>query len=155
MLLNQAPAYEQAASGHMEKISNQSGYFEDLLELIRQFSRTTLGRDSDVGRIVAEIERSEKIFYGWFHGVKLTSIAGFTRQVSAGRCISFVYTPEPYRRRGYAQSLISRMGLELFDSGKVSFLYVEQANERALSLYKKIGFTSVQEWADIKFDLNI
>lgn len=155
MLLNQAPAYKQVASGHLDKITNQSGYFEELLELIRQFCRTTLGRDPDFERIVAEIECSEKIFYGWFDEGILTAIAGFTRQVSAGRCISFAYTPEPYRRRGYAQSLISRMCRDLFGLGKVSFLYVEQANERALSLYKKIGFTSVQEWADIKFDLNI
>lgn len=68
MLLNRAPTYEQPASGHMDKITNQSGYFEDLLELIRQFSRTAMGKDPDVGRIVAEMERSEKIFYGWFHG---------------------------------------------------------------------------------------
>lgn len=89
MLLNQAPDYEQPASGHSDKITIQSGYFEELLELIRQFSRATLGRDPDFGRIVAEIERSEKVFYGWFHRGALAAIAGFTRQVSAGRCISF------------------------------------------------------------------
>ena len=155
MLLNQAPAYEQAVSGHMDKITNQSGNFDDLLNIIRLFSRTTLGRDPDITRFVAEMERSEKVFYGWLHRGKLTAIAGFTRKVSSGRCISFVYTPEPYRRRGYAQSLISRMCRDLFVLGKVSFLYVEQANDRALSLYKKIGFTSVQDLADIKFDLNI
>lgn len=65
-------------------------------------------------------------------------------EYSSSVCITDVFTGEEYRRKGFGMELIKRI-TEIYSSqGKDIVLHVSGTNEKAFSLYKKMGF-SVKE----------
>jgi predicted GNAT family acetyltransferase len=74
------------------------------------------------------------------------SMAARTRPTQNGISIGFVYTPPQFRNNGYATACVAKLTQTLLSSGyKYCALYTDLANPTSNSIYKKIGYNSVQD----------
>jgi len=89
---------------------------------------------------------SQTGFWMWeIDGVPV-SLSGHGGQTPNGIRIGPVYTPERYRRQGYATALVAAQSAWLLDHGhRFCFLYTDLANPTANSIYTKIGYRRVAE----------
>lgn len=78
------------------------------------------------------------------------ALAGRSRQVPHGACIGPVYTPTPYRRRGFASAATAAMAHRILTdtSNPKEFvcLFTDLANPTSNSIYQKIGFRPVGDF---------
>ena len=76
----------------------------------------------------------------------------FTRDLKKGKCISFVYTPEKERGKGYAYNLIYRVSKKALDEGaEYCVLYTDDGNPISNHVYEKIGYKRMVDCEDIEF----
>lgn len=84
------------------------------------------------------------IAFGHYHGVmengKLVAMAGQRLHVQHFTEISAVCTHPDYLGRGYATKLVQHQTNLILDQGQVPFLHVRADNERAIAVYKRLGF---------------
>ncbi len=71
---------------------------------------------------------------------KLVAMAGERMRVPGCTEVSAVCTHPDYTGRGYAKSLMLEIMRRIRDRGETPFLHVRADNERAIELYRKIGF---------------
>jgi len=65
--------------------------------------------------------------------------------------IGAVYTPPPFRNRGYASIAVATLSRQLLDSGRRScFLYTDVANPVSNALYARVGYEPVDDVVEIK-----
>ena len=81
-------------------------------------------------------------YYGIFNEGKLVAVTGERFQNDDFCEISAVVTNTEFTGRGYAQQLMTFVNNRILDSGKIPFLHVDPKNTRAISVYKKLGFTN-------------
>ncbi len=64
--------------------------------------------------------------------------------------MGFLHVLEPYRRKGYAQSVASALAKDILDRGKIPALHVKTDNVPSLELTESMGFHRVkkQVWGD-------
>jgi len=87
-----------------------------------------------------------EIFYGYFEGEKLLSIAGTLLRYEEIAIIGNVLTDKEYRRKGLATRVLTSLLSHLFEEGfKEAQLYVVE-NSPAYKLYKKLGFNEVGKY---------
>ena len=67
-------------------------------------------------------------------------MGGQRMHVPGYREISAVCTHPDFQGRGYARTIVARLAEETFDRGLIPFLHVEEANQRAQTLYRNFGF---------------
>jgi ribosomal protein S18 acetylase RimI-like enzyme len=80
------------------------------------------------------------------------SMLAATRDTPNGSCISAVYTPPPFRGRGYATSAVASLSGDLLASGRrFCFLYTDVANATSNAIYRRIGFAPIEERIEIDF----
>jgi predicted GNAT family acetyltransferase len=73
--------------------------------------------------------------------VAMTSADGKTPR---GIRISWVYTPNKFRGRGYASAVVAELSQKMLDEGRdFCFLYTDLANPTSNSIYQKIGYKPV------------
>lgn len=66
--------------------------------------------------------------------------------------IGMVYTPPEQRRKGYATALVAALSRRQLDSGrKFCFLFADLANPISNSIYRKIGYHPVCDFAEYDF----
>jgi uncharacterized protein len=66
--------------------------------------------------------------------------------------ISLVYTPPPYRGRGYASNCVAALSQHLLDEGwKKCSLVTDLANPVSNSIYQKIGYRPVCDFTEYLF----
>ena len=63
---------------------------------------------------------------------------------SIGR-VGPIYTPEEFRKKGYASALTSEITKTLISQGALPTLYTQAANPTSNKIYQKIGYTLVDE----------
>jgi GNAT superfamily N-acetyltransferase len=80
-------------------------------------------------------------YHGIFDGDQLVAMAGERLHLNAYTEISAVCTDPAYTGRGYAALLISFLAEKIVATGKTPFLHVLASNERAISVYHRLGFT--------------
>ena len=103
--------------------------------------------DETVRRLMA----GNQIFL-WVDAGEPKSMAVWQRPTPHGVCISAVYTPPEHRRRGHASACVAALTQCLLDQGRRSVcLFTDLANPTSNSIYVKVGFTSVCEFADHEF----
>ena len=67
--------------------------------------------------------------------------------------ISWVYTPPPFRGRGYATSVVAEVSKSAFDKGKrFCCLFADAANPVSCGVYSKLGYYKVCLFDEIRFD---
>ncbi|MCD8508635.1 MAG: GNAT family N-acetyltransferase [Bacillus sp. (in: Bacteria)] len=80
------------------------------------------------------------------------SMAKRARETENGVVVSLVYTPDEYKRQGYATTCVSALSDWLLKEGfKFCSLYTDQENPTSNSIYGKIGYKPIAESAEYKF----
>ncbi|HUO58740.1 MAG TPA: GNAT family N-acetyltransferase [bacterium] len=104
----------------------------------------------DVKEMVNGYIQEKRLFIWEGDGARSSAgCAGFTAN---GARINLVYTPSEHRGKGYATSLVAALSQRLLDSGKkFCCLYTDLMNPTSNSIYKKIGYQPVSDWAGYKF----
>jgi hypothetical protein len=78
------------------------------------------------------------------------SMAGAVRDTPNTAGIGAVYTPPPFRNRGYASIAVATLSRQLLDSGRRScFLYTDLANPVSNAAYRRIGYEPVDDVVEI------
>ncbi len=101
----------------------------------------------DVGRRALADGRT----YLWDDGGP-AAMAAMTGSTANGARVGAVYTPPANRRRGYATALVAALSQHLLDGGRrFCFLFTDLANPVSNSIYPKVGYRPVADFADIDF----
>ena len=115
-----------------------------------------LNRDSglmdpvDERKIVEGYIREQRLFV-WNDG-QVRAMAGYGRETPHSLSVNMVYTPEEFRNRGYATSLVSCLSQKILDSGKkYCLLYTDLLNPTSNGIYQKIGYQPVCDWLAYRF----
>lgn len=109
-------------------------------------------RESDLAQMSALYEatrpgrklcqRIQKLgsFLGILQDAQLVSMAGLRMHVPGYREITTVATMPGFERRGYAIALVGSLVERIMERGEKPFLTVRSDNERAIGIYKRLGF---------------
>jgi ribosomal protein S18 acetylase RimI-like enzyme len=79
-------------------------------------------------------------FYGIRQEGKLVAMSGERMKVPGHTEVSAVCTHPQHTGHGYAAALMTRVIQGILDRGEIPFLHVRGDNERAIELYKRLGF---------------
>jgi predicted GNAT family acetyltransferase len=109
--------------------------------------------DSLDARLEAERRVRKQMMYIWeLPDGQAVTMAGKTRPISQVMSISLVYTPPPYRGRGYASNCVAALSQHLLDEGwKKCSLVTDLANPVSNSIYQKIGYRPVCDFTEYLF----
>lgn len=90
--------------------------------------------------------------YVWDDGGPRCMVASIRGGVK-GACINAVYTPDAFRRRGYATAAVAALSQQMLDAGKTfCCLYTDRANPTSNAIYAQVGYEPVREDVEIDFD---
>lgn len=144
-------------SEHITSISSEFEFLkgEELNDfgahvLVGKFSTERLNTTLDEPGAKKLILSSTREFMGIKVNDEVVSIAAWIREVQGYRCLSYVYTDEKYRGRGFSQLLLSKLLNDICDKYKGAFLFVDTSNIPALNLYRKFGFKDVGSLSQMK-----
>ncbi len=84
-------------------------------------------------------------YFGIFDGDRLVAMAGFRMHPGDYIEVSAVCTRPGYNGRGYARALIIHLIDLIRSKNSTPFLHVMTSNERAIEVYRKLGFVTRQE----------
>ncbi|MEQ6388452.1 GNAT family N-acetyltransferase [Bacillaceae bacterium S4-13-58] len=94
----------------------------------------------------------EKSAYLWEVNGKPVSMANSSRATKNGASINAVFTPDEYKRKGFATSCVAELTQKLLDQGKTfCTLYTDAANPISNSIYQKIGYQKIGDSVKVKF----
>ena len=93
-----------------------------------------------IDREVAETMITKRRYYGFFHDSRLVSIACTYVRTSEVRVVGDVFTHPDYRGRGYGKIVTSAITRDAVCSGVRALLHVEESNESAIRLYRRLGY---------------
>jgi len=80
------------------------------------------------------------------------SMAASTRPTRGGIAINAVYTPPPWRRRGFATACVARLSEHLLNTGySFCVLFTDLANLTSNSIYTRIGYEPVCDFTLYRF----
>ncbi len=118
-----------------------------------EFEAEALDEHSDVGSLREMV--AAKIAAGdislWEDGEPV-ALVGRTRPLRHGITIAPVYTPRPFRNRGYATACTAAFTQRLLDSGyEFCTLFTNLANPTANSIYQRIGYRPVADFDEYRF----
>ena len=90
--------------------------------------------------------------FKWVDQGETVSIAAIVRQTKNFGIIGLVYTPDPWRGRGYATSCVQQLSEQILQSGlKCCGLFTDKANPTSNHIYQKIGYFPTVEFSDIEY----
>jgi hypothetical protein len=111
------------------------------------FIRDTRARHLSADTAERLIEEQRLLF--WVDG-EPRCMVGAVRETPNTTGVAAVYTPPPFRGRGYASTAVAALSQRLLDSGRRScFLYSDLANATSTALYRRIGYAPVADVVDI------
>jgi len=100
-------------------------------------------------RFRGEIERGNVWIWADDRRVSMAACVGPTPR---GIRIGGVYTPPELRRRGYATALVAELSRITLSEGKeFCFLFADVSNPTPNSIYQKIGYRAVCDFAEYRF----
>jgi len=79
------------------------------------------------------------------------SIAVGREAVGGAVRVSGVYTPQEFRRRGYAEACVHALSKRLREAGHRCLLYTDLGNPTSNSIYRRIGYLAVAECLRYRF----
>ena len=101
--------------------------------------------------IVAEHLRTQALWVWRLPGGDAMSMAGCGHPTPHGIRVTLVYTPPPYRGRGYATACVAALSAHLLATRyRYCFLYADSANPTANGVYRRIGYDLVTDVVDYR-----
>ena len=97
--------------------------------------------DAEITIEEARTKLAKRVYYGVFVDGMLVSAGAVCARLPELGLICDVYTREEYRRRGYATAVTSATTRRIVSSGAIAFLCVEEGNEEAVRIYRKLGYS--------------
>jgi predicted GNAT family acetyltransferase len=88
----------------------------------------------------------------WELDGRAVSLAGHASETPNGVRVGPVYTPPELRGRGYASALTAALTEQLLERRRFCFLFTDLANETSNSIYQRIGYRPVTDFALWRFD---
>jgi uncharacterized protein len=90
--------------------------------------------------------------FKWTDKGKSVCMAAINRRTKNAGIIGMVYTPDEYRRSGYATSHVQKLSEYTLQKGfKYCGLFTDKANPTSNHIYKKIGYEPITESLDIGY----
>jgi uncharacterized protein len=118
-----------------------------LVEWVHDFGREALGRTDDsqtLAIVDRALETGSRIFYLWEHEGQSVSVAGITGPTPNGIRLGPVYTPPPYRGRGFGSAVTAAASQAQLDQGRrFVFLFTDLTNATSNKIYQAIGYEPV------------
>ncbi|MCU0496487.1 MAG: GNAT family N-acetyltransferase [Anaerolineae bacterium] len=134
------------------------GAIEDrdlLIEWLLAFNREALEEmpfDLAEKWVDRAIEGKVREVYLWVDQGHPVSMAALTGRTPHGRRVGAVYTPPPFRNRGYASACVGAVSQRALDQGlKFVFLYTDLANPTSNHIYQELGYQPVIDVDQYKF----
>jgi uncharacterized protein len=88
----------------------------------------------------------------WKVGEEIVSMTNNSRRTKNGSSVNAVFTPDEYKRKGYATSIVAAVSQKLLDDGfTFCSLYTDAENPTSNSIYQKIGYNIVGESVEYYF----
>lgn len=142
------PVPEPSGEARLASLEEQSFVAQCYDEFVAE---TGIVSASD-SRSWAEAEIKAGSAYLWDHAGP-RALACISRETPSGRCVGPVYTPPPFRRRGYATSLVAEIARQILKSGKrFACLFTDDANPTPNHIYQMIGFHEVCRFDSYKIE---
>jgi predicted GNAT family acetyltransferase len=88
----------------------------------------------------------------WEHDSQPVSLAGRSRAAAGQARVGPVYTPPGLRGRGFGAAVTAAVTQAALDEGAEGVvLFTDLANPTSNSLYQRLGYRPVSEWAVLRF----
>ena len=88
----------------------------------------------------------------WVDEGEVVCITLATRPQIKGICVSGVYTPPAFRRRGYARALVAEVSKELLARGyELTNLFTDLSNPTSNKIYQEVGYKPVADYHQYEF----
>ncbi|MDY0126137.1 MAG: GNAT family N-acetyltransferase [Anaerolineaceae bacterium] len=95
--------------------------------------------------------RQQRTFF-WVVDGEVVSITNAVRPQIKGICISGVYTPPEFRRKGYARALVAEVSKEMLSRGfELTNLFTDLANPTSNKIYQEVGYKAVCDYCQYSF----
>lgn len=92
-------------------------------------------------------------YYGIRKEGKLVAMAGERMRLDGLTEVSAVATHPDFTGHGYAQQLVGQVVNKNLEEGKLPFLHVTATNERAVGVYRKLGFVERRKISFCQFEV--
>lgn len=116
--------------------------------------------EMDTGMPISPIEHvkkrvalflKEREVYLWEDKGKIVSMMKRSRPTKNGITVSFVFTPEEERKKGYARTLVTAGTRELLKDYDFCVLYTDMMNPTSNKIYREIGYEKIADSVHLGF----
>jgi predicted GNAT family acetyltransferase len=137
------------------RTANESD-FDLIFSWMKAFMATTGLRMYDLEGVVRTALGGNRYYLLMIDGVPISMGGHSDLQIFDGFSIGRVgpiYTPEEFRKKGYASALTSEITKILISRGALPTLYTQAANPTSNKIYQEIGYTLVDENRRVVFTM--
>lgn len=127
---------------------------ELLAAWLLQFERETGIAASTAAEAARKINQfiEDKEVYIWEVDGETVACMKKARPSKHGITVSFVFTPEHYRRKGYARTLVADVTEELLLEYDFAMLYTDLQNPTSNKIYREIGYEQIANPVHLAFE---
>lgn len=138
-----------APSGFAEEATSSDT--EVLVEWMRAFQASVGEHHANAEGLVENSLKGRQ--YWLWKDPEPMSLAGFGGLTPNGVRIGSVYSPPEHRGKGYASANVAALSQRLLDGGRrFCYLFTDLANPTSNSIYGKIGYRRVCDFASLRFE---
>ena len=139
---------ENLANGSLRQMEGSDETL--ILEWMNGFMRDT-GVTGSAERFARPL-LEQRMFFLW-EDVEPRCVVGIGRDTPNGACITAVYTPTQFRRKGYATASVAALSHAILASGReFCCLYTDLDNPTSNAIYRRIGYTPVRDDLELVFE---
>lgn len=99
---------------------------------------------------VKQFLEDEEVFF-WENDGKIVSMMKKARPSEHGVTVSFVFTPQEERKKGYARTMVAAGSEELLKSFDFCVLYTDMLNPTSNKIYQEIGYRKIADSIHVEF----
>ena len=124
---------------------------EEWMLLFERETGIAASTPAEAARKIDEFLERKEVFV-WEDRGEVVSCMKKARPSKHGITVSFVFTPDKYRRRGYARTLVAEVTEELLEEYDFVMLYTDIFNPTSNKIYREIGYEQIANPVHLKFE---